>query len=119
MKLCVKVCMAIVCVFALTGCFMRNADFTMRSSQNIDFRCGEYKVDKTRRVKGKDKVFIFAMIPFGLPDVDTATIDAGKGIAGYVGLSNVVLSERLFWLVLGYSQIEVRGYPIVKKGEEK
>lgn len=109
----------VVCTCIWAGCSARIANFTMLSAQNLDFEHTEYVVDKTRRVTGKDTVFILGIIPFGLPDAETAAMEAGRGVPGYVGLSNVGVKHNWFWLGLGYAQIEAIGYPIINKGEQK
>ena len=104
------------CVLALLGCSSRIGTFTMLTGSNLDFERCVYKVDKSHRVSGSDQAFIFTIIPFGLPDVETAAAKATKEIPECAGLANVAVKSNWFWLGIGYYQIEVVGSPIIKTG---
>ena len=104
------------CVLALLGCTSRIGTFTMLSDSNLDFEHCIYEVDKSHRVHGSDQSFIFTIIPFGLPDVETAVATATRTIPDCAGLANASVKSNWFWLGLGYYKLEVIGYPIVKTG---
>ena len=115
-KLTWRIAISIAFVWAMSGCSQHIASFSRLSAHDLEFDDSKYEIDKSCRVKGKDTAFVFAIIPFGLPDATTAVKDAMRKNAACVGLANVSVRRNWFWLGLGYEQVETVGYPIRKKG---
>lgn len=88
---------------ALPGCTTRMGDLTLVSTKNIDLTDARLDARKGRRYKGEDCRFVlFDMIPFGLPNLQTAidkALQAGNG--------NVMVDEvtelKETWLVVGHT----------------
>ena len=109
----------IACALTMSGCSRHIANLSRLSASNLDFEHIEYEIDKSHRVTGTDGAFVFVAIPFGLPDATTAVKNAERENSRLAGLANVSVNCKWFWLGLGYNQIEVVGYPILRKGEKR
>ena len=96
----------------MSGC-MRVGDFSMMCPKNIDFEHNEYEIDKTRRLKGSDWS-ILMILPYGLPDFETAVKNACEGVPNCVGLANVGVRQNSLGLL--FFEYEATGNPIIKKG---
>ena len=96
-------------LFFCSACSVRLADLSVVATQNVNLD----KVDldtlpQVKGIKGKDTVFIFLFIPFGVPHLEEAIDDALQKGNGDV-LLDAVLYSRGWWFIIGQSSLEVKG----------
>jgi len=102
---------------ALTGCTAQLGKFTVYSPKPLDLSSPQYTVDRTRKVKGVDASTLYLVFPDPeAPQYDEAVRNAMAQVPGCVGLADVTLTRKAFWLLFGYCDFHAEGYPIVKKG---
>jgi len=101
---------------AFAGCTTKLGTFTVYSPKTIDLSKAEYRVDKTQKVSGVDASTLYLVFPSPeAPQYDRAVRNAMAKKPGCVGLADVTLTRKAFWLVFGYCDFVAEGYPIVKK----
>lgn len=75
--------LAVALALALSGCVSRAGDLTFVTTKNIDLTKVSLDPKKGQRFKGEDCRFVLlGIIPFGLPNIETAidrALEAGKG----------------------------------------
>lgn len=103
--------------FIASGCTQRVADLTVASTKNINIAGDSHRADVTERVTGEDKVAIVAFIPTGRPNIKEALDRAIEKRPGAVGLSDVTLSTKFYYIPLLYGEIGyvIEGNPVYKK----
>ena len=100
---------------ALAGCTTQLGKFSVYSPDSVDVTRGEYRVDKSQKVSGVDPASIYVVYPTNTPSYDQAVRNAMANRKGCVGLADVTLTRKTFWLLFGYCDFHAEGYPIVKK----
>lgn len=97
-------------LFFATACSIRTADLTLVSTKNIDLSDTRLDAKSGQRQTAKDCVFIlFGLIPFGVPNLETAVdraLEAGKG---NIMIDEVTWVEGYYFFVGGLSCIKVEG----------
>jgi len=102
---------------ALTGCTAQLGKFTVYSPKPIDLSKAEYRVDRTKKVTGVDASTLYLVFPSPeAPQYDKAVRNAMAQVPGCVGLADVTLTRKAFWLLFGYCDFHAEDYPIVRKG---
>ncbi len=107
--------MLLLGMMAFAGCTTQLGKFTVYSPKPIDLSKGEYAVDKTQKVKGVDGTALYLLYGPDMPTYDGAVRKAMAQKPGCVGLADVTLSRKGFWLLFGFCDFYAEGYPIVKK----
>jgi len=86
---------------SLSACSVRVADLTLVSTKNIDLTNAKLDANKGSRHKGEDcKFALFGLIPFGLPNIETAidkALEAGHGNI----MVDQVTEMAGYWVVVG------------------
>jgi len=101
---------------ALAGCTTQLGKFSVYSPRNIDLSKAEYTVDRSAKVVGVDPTALYLVFPSpDAPSYDQAVRNAMAQKPGCVGLADVTLRRKAFWLLFGYCDFYAEGYPIVKK----
>ena len=96
-------------LFVFSACTVRLADLSVVATQNVSLD----KVDldsrpQTKGIKGKDSVFVFLFIPFGIPNLEEAIDDALRKGNGDV-MIDAVLYSSWWWFLIGQNSLEVKG----------
>lgn len=97
-------------VVFLSGCSNRAADLTVASTKNYNINSNKFI--KGKRVTGSDTVPII-LFPLGMPNVEEAIDKAIEGNKCAVGLSDVVIYEEFFSLLIGFAGYRVEGTEII------
>lgn len=88
-------------VISLSACSVRVADLTLVSTKNIDLTNAKLDANKGSRYKGEDcKFMLLSLIPFGLPNLETAidrALEAGHGNV----MVDQVTELSIYWVVVG------------------
>jgi hypothetical protein len=92
---------AVALLAMLSACSVRVADLTLVSTKNIDLTDVKLDANKGSRYKGEDcKFMLLSVIPFGLPNIETAidrALEAGHG--------NIMIDQvteiSSYWIVVG------------------
>ena len=102
-------------ILSLTSCSTRLIDFTTISSKNLSVQIPEQS--KGQRVKGEDYVLTFFGIPFGQPNLKTATDKAieSAGNNSDILIDGVVTAKRKWYFLYGKIGYEVVGTPTKSK----
>ncbi len=101
--------LAVLALFALSGCATRLVDFTVISTKN---QIATEGFAKGSRVTGSDCVFVF-LIPLGAPNLKSAIDKAIEGAGpGYDALVDGVVYTKNYSFLLGQLCYEVQGTPI-------
>ena len=105
-----KTCCCIICMFLISGCSLRLADFSVISTKNVNLD----KVDldampQTKGVRGVDSNFMFLFIPFGFPHIENAIDEALEKGGGDVMIDTVLYSKGWSILLIGQNTLEVKG----------
>jgi len=100
---------------ALAGCTTELGKFTVYSPKPLDLTGGLYEVDRTAKVKGVDEASLYLVFPSNIPQYDQAVQKAMAKRPRCVGLADMTLQRKAFWLLFGYCDFEAEGYPIIKK----
>ena len=100
---------------ALAGCTTQLGKFTVYSPDSVDVTTGAYRVDKSQKVRGVDPAEIYVVYATNAPSYAQAVRNAMAKYKGCVGLADVTLTRKAFWLLFGYCDFYAEGYPIIKK----
>jgi hypothetical protein len=95
----------------LSGCAIRQGDFTILSTKNVEIsRVDLKRIDFTRNVKGSDSRFWFLFIPFGAPPLLEEAADAAleKGGGDFM-TSAVVYSTAWHAVLFGWESWTIKG----------
>lgn len=119
MKKIATLTLAIVAIATFPSCSNRLADLTVATTKNMDINNGSgYVVKNNTRTKGEDMRHIVLFFPLGRPDIKESIDDAvEKNGEKCVGLSNVTLTEKFWYIPFIYGQVkfETEGDPIFSK----
>lgn len=109
-----------IAAFLTTGCANRIGDFRLVTTKNIDLaRVADFKRSPVR-VKAEDSIPIILTIPVGAPSIETALDRAIEKTPGAVALTDAVVTEKLFSIILyGETSYEVEGTPLIDPKQEK
>ena len=102
-------------MLAFAGCTTQLGKFSVYSPDSVNVTSGDYRVDKSHKVSGVDPASIYVVYPTNTPSYDQAVRNAMAKQKGCVGLADVTLTRKAFWLLFGYCDFHAEGYPIVKK----
>lgn len=96
----------------LCGCTYRVADLTIASTKNVNF--DSQQLSKGKKVIAED-TYPVLIIPFGIPNVKTATDKAIEQNKCAVGLTDVVVTQLNHAFIVGEVGVRVEGNLLIDK----
>lgn len=103
-------------IIMLTACSTHISDISVISTKNINLEeININRIPQRKLVTGKDKKFIFLVIPFGIPKIKGAVNDALEKGNGDL-MIDASLYWKGWWFIVGYSGFEIKGNVVNIKG---
>ena len=107
--------MALMLLFAATGCTTRLVDFTVISTKNVDLSKASTFTRGQGRVMGEDMIHIIVFIPTGVSNMKEAIDRAIEVTPGAVALVDGVVLNKFFYIpyIYGRGGYVVEGTPLI------
>jgi len=102
----VKLFIMVVFVFAVSGCTIRQGDFTVASNKIV--RLSEFELEKADRVKGvegKDVTHILVAFPLGGPPTIGGAMDEAMEKGGGDVMTDLVIKSWGWYIPYIYGQV--------------
>ncbi|MBO3274084.1 hypothetical protein [Pseudomonas schmalbachii] len=102
--------LALIAAASISGCSTRVADLTVASSKNFNMHSSG--LETGRRVVGSNSVPVI-LFPLGQPNLKEAIDRAVEKDKCAVGLSDVVIYQEVFSVLVGYVAVNVEGNLVI------